>query len=39
MIDLVEGKELPWGPIYNLSAKELGTLRDYLDKNLARNWF
>ncbi len=35
-IDLVEGKEPPWGPIYNLSAKELETLRDYLDENLAR---
>ncbi len=37
-IDLVEGKEPLWGPIYNLSAKELETLRDYLDENLARNW-
>jgi hypothetical protein len=37
-IDLIEGKEPPWGPIYNLSAKELETLRDYLDENLARNW-
>jgi hypothetical protein len=37
-IDIVEGKEPLWGPIYNLSAKELETLRDYLDKNLARGW-
>jgi hypothetical protein len=37
-MDLVEGKEPPWGPIYNLSAKELETLHDYLDKNLARGW-
>jgi hypothetical protein len=37
-IDLVEGKEPPWGPIYNLSAKELETLRDYLDENLTQNW-
>ncbi len=37
-IDLVEGKEPPWGPIYSLSAKELETLRDYLDQNLARGW-
>jgi hypothetical protein len=37
-IDLVEDKELPWGQIYNLSAKELETLRDYLDKNLALGW-
>jgi hypothetical protein len=38
MIDLVEGKEPPWGPIYNLSSKELETLRNYLDENLAQNW-
>jgi hypothetical protein len=37
MIDLVEGKEPPWGPIYNLWVKELETLREYLDENLARN--
>ncbi len=37
-IDLVEGKEPLWGPIYNLSAKELETLHNYLDENLARNW-
>jgi hypothetical protein len=37
-INLVEGKEPPWGPIYNLSAKVLETLRDYLDENLVRNW-
>jgi hypothetical protein len=37
-IDLVEGKEPPWVSIYNLLAKELGTLHDYLDENLARNW-
>jgi hypothetical protein len=34
-INLVEGKEPLCGPIYNLSAKELETLRDYLDENLA----
>ncbi len=33
-IDLVEGKEPPWVPIYNFSAKELETLRDYLHENL-----
>jgi ADP-ribose pyrophosphatase YjhB (NUDIX family) len=37
MIHLVEGKEPPWGLIYSLSAKELETLRDYFDENLARN--
>ena len=29
-IDMVEGKELPWGPIYALSEKELEGLRTYL---------
>jgi hypothetical protein len=33
-IDLINGKEPSWGPIYNLWANELKTLRDYLDKNL-----
>ncbi len=37
-IDLEKGKEPPWGLIYNLSAKELETLCDYLDENLARGW-
>jgi hypothetical protein len=35
-IDLVEGKELPWGTIYNLLAKELETLQGYLDENLVQ---
>ena len=30
-IDMVEGKEPPWGPIYALSEKELEVLRTYLD--------
>ena len=33
-IDMVEGKELPWGPIYALSEKELEVLRTYLDDML-----
>ena len=28
---MVDGKELPWGPIYALSEKELGVLREYVD--------
>ncbi len=36
-IDLVEGKKPSWGPIYNLLAKELETLLDHLDENLAGN--
>ena len=33
-IDMVDGKEPPWGPIYALSEKELGVLREYLDDML-----
>src|SRR5436853_5868883 len=31
---MVGGKEPPWGPIYALSEKELGVLREYLDDML-----
>lgn len=34
-IDLEEGKEPPWGPIYALSELELSALREYLDEMLA----
>jgi hypothetical protein len=37
MIDLMKGKEPPWGLIYNLSVNELETLRNYLYKNLVQN--
>ena len=30
-IDMVDGKEPPWAPIYALSEKELGVLKVYLD--------
>ena len=33
-IDMIEGKEPPWGPIYTLSLKELEVLRTYLDDML-----
>ena len=33
-IDMVEGKEPPWGPIYALSEKELEVLRTYLNDML-----
>ena len=33
-IDMFEGKETPWGPIYTLSEKELEVLRTYLDDML-----
>jgi hypothetical protein len=34
-IRIKEGKEVPFGPIYYLSEKELGALREYLDRMLA----
>ena len=34
-IDMVVGKEPPWGAIYALSEKELVVLREYLDTMLA----
>ena len=37
-IDLQEGTQPPFGPIYNLSQNELATLREYLDENLAKNF-
>ncbi len=37
-IELLDGKQPPWGPIYNLSEKELATLRDYLETQLKRGW-
>ena len=33
-IDMVEGKEPPWGPIYAVSENELEVLRTYLDDML-----
>ena len=33
-IDMVEGKEPPWGPIYTLSENELEVMSTYLDKML-----
>jgi len=37
-IELKEGEEPPYGPIYALSETELGILREYLDINLGRGW-
>ena len=31
-------KDLPFGPIYNLSETELASLREYLNKGLDRGW-
>ena len=37
-IDLQEGTQPPFGPIYSLSQNELAALREYLDENLAKNF-
>jgi hypothetical protein len=37
-IDLDEGQQLPFGPIYNLSASELAVLREYLATNLEKGF-
>ena len=37
-IPLQEGTTPPWGPIYNLSEKELAALRENLDENLKKGF-
>ncbi len=37
-IDLQDGAQPPFGPIYNLSQNELSALREYIDENLAKNF-
>jgi hypothetical protein len=37
-IELLDGKQPPWGPVYNLSEKELDTLCSYLKVQLKRGW-
>jgi hypothetical protein len=37
-IDLQDGTQSSFGPIYTLSRNELAALQDYLDKNLAKNF-
>jgi len=34
-IDLKEGSEPPWGPVYPMSQYQLNTLKTYLDEMLA----
>ena len=34
ILDLVDGEEPPYGPLYNLSQRELKVLREYLDNAL-----
>jgi transposase InsO family protein len=37
-IRIEEGKEVPYGPIYPLSAHELRVLREYLEDSLRKGW-
>jgi len=37
-IKVQEGKEPPYGPLYNLSERELEVLRDYLKDALEKGW-
>jgi hypothetical protein len=37
-IDLQNGAQPPFGPIYNLSQNELSALKDYIEENLAKNF-
>jgi hypothetical protein len=37
-IELQDGAQPPFGPIYNLSQTELVALREYIDKNLSKNF-
>jgi len=36
VIDLKEGSEPPWGPVYPMSQYQLNTLKTYLDEMLAQ---
>ena len=37
-IEVQEGVQPPFGPIYGLSQNEFAALREYLDENLAKNF-
>ena len=37
-IDIMPGKEVPYGPLYNLSAPELDVLRAYIEDATAKGW-
>jgi hypothetical protein len=37
-IELLPGKQPPFGPIYGLAAPELKVLREYIDENLAKGF-
>lgn len=37
-IDVLPGREPPYGPLYSLAAEELRVLREYLDNALRQGW-
>ena len=37
-IPVMEGKEPPYGPLYNLSQRELQVLREYIEDSLEKGW-
>ena len=37
-IDIEDGAQVPFGPIYNLSQDELTTLKEYIDEKLAKGF-
>ena len=37
-INIEDGAQVPFGPIYNLSQDELATLKEYIDENLAKGF-
>ena len=37
-IDIEDGAQVPFGPIYNMSQDELATLKEYIDENLAKGF-
>jgi hypothetical protein len=37
-IPIEESAEVPYGPIYPLSANELRALREYIENNLVKSW-
>ena len=37
-IDIEDGAQVPFGPIYNMSQDELATLKEYIDENFAKGF-
>ena len=37
-IELEEGKQPPWGPLYQMSGGELEVLKEWLEQNLEKGW-